>query len=315
MAEKKETAGGFASKFKRKPSKKPATPSKSHPPPQHECQTPDMALQDSSRSATLPAGSDLATMSIPHSPSGGLFSRLRRKFRKGSKGKYDLKYDDEMSSSSPKKASKLRRKSDESYLAASADRVPEMMRGSPKVKAQSVKTKRRSRSEKEEVILIRKDKRISVICKSKNGEPEVIFSNVEGSDDDNDSDDGGIIQEDLESAEEDPYACINHTDSDNPTVEASGLTSPEDSFQQGIDYIEPDYESLDEVNQKKKLFAKVKKPPPPVQVLNPIPEGASRIVYSGSIKELQKPLVSSPEVEPDYESLEEVKLKVRRENK
>ncbi|XP_012945506.1 uncharacterized protein LOC101864191 [Aplysia californica] len=204
MAEKKEGGGGLASKFKRKASKK-AAPLSSASMSTASRPDPKLSPTPEARSATLPSGTDPGAMALHQSPSEGLFSRLRRRFRMGSKGKYDLKT---YEASSPTKPRKLRRKSDEPFV-TEEEKEEEILRGRSKHvnKAQSVKTPRRVRSEKEEVILIRKDKRVSVICKPENGVPEVIFSNVDNSDEDS--------SEVLTGGEEDPYATISSIKEEN----------------------------------------------------------------------------------------------------
>ena len=181
---------GFKFKLGRKLSKRSSarTPETPKPKPDH-----------GSKSATLPTNMDAGAAMAAHQGSGsGIFSKLKRRFRLGSsKGKYDLK-----TSASPGKPRWLRRKSDESQLRRSKESIEDETEKATTSsrKPSSAKTMRKTKTDKEEVILIRKDKRVSVICKAENGNAEVLFSNIENSDEDSSSAWGGN--------EEDPYATL-----------------------------------------------------------------------------------------------------------
>ncbi|CAL1548104.1 unnamed protein product, partial [Lymnaea stagnalis] len=188
MSENEKKIGKIKRRFSKKPSN--AKDNSVH----------DEIPSASSRSATLPASSDVASLSLHQSHSEGIFSRLKRRFHFGSsKGKYDFK----SLINSPSKPHWMRRKSDETQLRHEENSLGFDAEVKTEVtKSHSVKTQRKAKSDKEEVILIRKDKRVSVLCKAENGgQPEVIFSNVENSDEDSSGAWGTI--------EEDPYATIS----------------------------------------------------------------------------------------------------------
>lgn len=287
------------SKLKRRFSKKPASPSPA----------PDELPPANLRSATLPTSTDLGAMALHQSHSEGLFSRLKRKLRINSKGKYDLK---PSLLPSPVKPPDIRRKSDDTQLRHKEHTLHVDVKTPA---AQSVKTQRKTKSDKEEVILIRKDKRVSVLCKSENGgKPEVIFTNVEVSDDES--------SELWEVLEEDPYATINSAKAPETSVAVahaaprqaevecmyarinpdrtrrSPLLQDNDTSIQAKDFNssvqarlrcrnDHDYETLDEVKRQTQELS----------------HSVAPLMVAGA-----EPM-STPDLDPDYETLDEVKKK------
>lgn len=333
MAEKESE--GRAAKLMRKLSRKSVkVPSTTQP---HEALPPANV-----RSATLPLSYDSRDLALHESHSEGLFSKLRRRFRIGSKGKYDLKG---YGSNSPTKPRWLRRRSEEAQFQHEENSLGLDVDSRNTVgKSNSVKTQRKAKSDKEEVILIRKDKRVSVICKAENGASEVIFSNVDNPDED--------LSETLSEMEEDPYATISSVkeeiaktknkmvpvcqkddvvlsssaacdasvplgkldkvviDGDEypyakidsnrkkqltasqPSLQAKNFCSQTDT--RVVSHFEPDYETLDDIKQKKVEFRSQG------NVLSTSVETASLATYFAA---------QSSGFDPDYESLEEVKHK------
>uniref|UniRef100_A0A2C9JEZ5 SH2 domain-containing protein n=1 Tax=Biomphalaria glabrata TaxID=6526 RepID=A0A2C9JEZ5_BIOGL len=200
------------SKLKRRFSKKPAH-SKSNA-------IPEDVPTGSGKSATLPEGMSLHQ---PHS-SEGLLTKLKRRFHFGSKGKYDFK----SFINSPSKPQWMRRKSDDTQL-RHAESPAELAPGADNVvtKAQSAKTQRKAKSDKEDVILIRKDKRVSVLCKAENGEKhEVIFTNEDVSDEDSSGAWGRM--------EEDPYATISSVKEFAPIINSESTENSVASFSPSV---------------------------------------------------------------------------------
>lgn len=150
--------------------------------------------RDNAKSATLPAGASLpeeSRMSASSSHGVGLFTKLKRRFKiRSSRGKYDMT-----------ETERPRRKSDDPS-ARNERRDEDESCDEDKRVVSSAKTARRTHSDKEEVILIGKNKRVSVLAKSGNSESELIFSNVLNSEDDGSESFG-------EGEEEDPYATIS----------------------------------------------------------------------------------------------------------
>ncbi|XP_059177170.1 uncharacterized protein LOC131956654 [Physella acuta] len=287
------------SKLKRRFSKKPASPGPASP-------GPDDLPPANLRSATLPTSTDLGAMALHQSHSEGLFSKLKRKLRINSKGKYDLK---SSLLPSPVKPADVRRKSDDTQLRHKEQTLHVDVKTPA---AQSVKTQRKTKSDKEEVILIRKDKRVSVLCKAENGgKPEVIFTNVEVSDDES----SGL----WEVLEEDPYATINSVKAPATSVvqaaprqaevecmyarinpdrtRPSPLLQNKDMNIQAKDFNssvqarlrcrnDHDYETLDEVKRQTQVLS---------LCADPLVAGADPM--------------STPDLDPDYETLDEVKKK------
>ncbi|RUS86712.1 hypothetical protein EGW08_005502 [Elysia chlorotica] len=310
------------------------------------------------RAATLPPNMDAGAMASQHTGGSGIFSKLKRRFRIGSnKGKYDLKAE------SPAKPRWSRRRSDESQLRRSKESIEGETTGragTSSRKPSSAKTPRKVKDDKEEVILIRKDKRVSVICKAENGDAEVLFSNIDNSDEDSSSAWGGT--------EEDPYATLSSVlgeaesqhknlssskqssssksslaSRDKPTSasEKNSVSSPVKTPDSTEDYpyaridsskrkqrpqqqqtpltakdfnvrarariksqVEPDYETLDEVqHQKNELVSS-----PGMDGNN----GNNGTANSSSLGDgMSTSHDSLDDLDPDYESLEEVQHKQR----
>ncbi|KAH9513793.1 hypothetical protein Btru_031417 [Bulinus truncatus] len=285
------------------------------------------------KSATLPEG-----MSLHHPHSEGLFSKLKRRFHFSSKGKYDFK----SFISSPTKPHWMRRKSDDTQLRHPVSLTESTSdSGAVVTKSQSVKTQRKAKSDKEEVILIRKDQRVSVLCKTENGgKPEIIFTNEDVSDEDSSGIWGRI--------EEDPYATISSVheeiihktktnSKENSVIGLSPSISPEPLPANGHNVpvlpdehypyarINPDrnrspesqnmYPQAKLFNLRASAYIKCRKEPDyetldeikeQKRALNSLIEAEdSAAVVNGS--EVQETEAAMPELDPDYETLDEVK--------
>ncbi|GFO25102.1 suppressor of cytokine signaling 7 [Plakobranchus ocellatus] len=347
--ENKKDEDGLKSRLGRKFSKRSSSRTPEAPKPKPAA----------SRSATLPPNMDAGAVGIQQGSSAGIFSKLKRRLRLGSsKGKYDLK-----TSASPGKPHWMRRRSDESQLRRSRESVEDDTEQTSTLgKPSSAKTPRKTKTDKEEVILIRKDKRVSVICKAENGDAEVIFSNVENSDEDSSSAWGGLEEDPYatissvrdenkhsaktlskanspskssqssaystgassrqnacstpsktpDSPDEYPYARIDSSKKRFKSQQQQGSLGEKDPNTQGRTRIrsqsEPDYESLDDVQQRKSELVNLAASPSS-QCHSPCTNIATNSLSTG--EDMNTSENSLDDLDPDYETLEEVKLKQR----
>lgn len=174
-------------------------------------------LKASSKSSTLPPGA----MLMAH-PGEGFFSKIRRCLRLRTKGKYDLSHPqcppDEEGNSVP---------SSNNGSSSSPVTGDEGENGRLTAKSSPIKASRRSKSDKEEVLLIRKDKRSSsgfgVSTKTVAGKrDDILVVTIEDGRDIKNNEAAGAISKDSENKENDEV----------------------------FEDLDPDYETLDDIRRK-----------------------------------------------------------------
>lgn len=173
-------------------------------------------VRSSPKAATLPAGAVLMT-----NPGEGFFTKIRKCLRLKSKGKYDFAQSESGSSAGNSVA--------RSQSTDSPSNVENGQVEKPRIRSSPLKLSRRSKQDKEEVVLVRKDKRASLGFRL-----GIKSAGDFGKDD----------------------VLVVHVTDDNAEKESGAVVSvsPKQESKLEVDNVfedfDPDYETLDNVRQK-----------------------------------------------------------------